>query len=89
MSRFPCFSRLTSLELRVIAAFLNSDRETSLRAAQRHSAKTRHLTRHLTLHGTPNRHRQHLPARNGPPLILKWAQAHFSFPKKTKMGPSG
>ena len=34
-------------------AFLNSDHETSLRTAQRHSAKTRHSTPHLTRWHSP------------------------------------
>ena len=55
--------------------------------AQRHSAKTRHLTRHLTLHGSLHRHRQHLPARNGPPLILKWAPEPILASQKPKLGP--
>ena len=39
------------------------------RAAERHSAKTRHQTSHLTLHGSLHRHRQHGPG------------AHFSSPE--------
>ena len=46
------------------------------RTAQRHSAKTLHLTRHLTLHGTLDRHGKHRRHRQHTPL-----QTPFSSPK--------
>ena len=74
--------------------FLNGDPETSHCTAQRHSAKTRHITRHLTFHGIIHRHRQHHGHRQLPPsqsglLILTSPWGPISLSQKTENGPLG
>ena len=69
--------------------FFRVNRTWPHRTAQRHSAKTCHLTRHLTLHG-PDTQTQTTPAfPKWAPLILNWVPGFISAPQKSKLGSTG